>query len=270
MVTTYERSSDRRCGPSRRWRRARRPRTASPAARCPVHPVDLLAQTLRPGRPQRHRPGRGRRRHRSAASSQVGEQAGRIGRWAWLAAGSPSTCRRPTIDRTCGSSQQAADFAAQGVIAGAYDIVDRRRRRVDEPGADGLARMGAGPVRPVVHRPLRARAGAAGHLRRAGRRALEPRPRDARRVLRPLAPARRRGRRSRRLRRRDRADHHAGRRPSSTADETIRPGTTAERPGRARSPRSSTEEMARPLPRDQLERSPPATPRRSPTARRPC
>jgi acetyl-CoA acyltransferase len=55
--------------------------------------------------------------------SQVGEQAGPVGRWAWLGAGLPEHVPSTTIDRRCGSSQQAADFAAQGVIAGAYDIV---------------------------------------------------------------------------------------------------------------------------------------------------
>ena len=55
--------------------------------------------------------------------SQVGEQAGPVGRWAWLGAGLPEHVPSVTIDRRCGSSQQAADFAAQAVIAGAADIV---------------------------------------------------------------------------------------------------------------------------------------------------
>ena len=54
---------------------------------------------------------------------QVGEQAVNVGRNAVLAAGWPETVPSTTIDRQCGSSQQAAHFAAQGVIAGAYDIV---------------------------------------------------------------------------------------------------------------------------------------------------
>ena len=53
---------------------------------------------------------------------QVGEQAINIGRNAWLSAGLPETVPATTIDRQCGSSQQAAHFAAQGVISGAYDI----------------------------------------------------------------------------------------------------------------------------------------------------
>ena len=55
--------------------------------------------------------------------SQVGEQGLNIARYAALAAGLPETTPGTTVDRQCGSSQQAAHFAAQGVIAGAYDVV---------------------------------------------------------------------------------------------------------------------------------------------------
>jgi acetyl-CoA acyltransferase len=54
---------------------------------------------------------------------QVGEQSLNIGRNAVLAAGWPESVPATTVDRQCGSSQQALHFAAQGVIAGAYDIV---------------------------------------------------------------------------------------------------------------------------------------------------
>lgn len=54
---------------------------------------------------------------------QVGEQSGNIGRHAVLAAGLPESVPAVTLDRKCGSAQQACDFAAQGVIAGAYDVV---------------------------------------------------------------------------------------------------------------------------------------------------
>ncbi len=53
---------------------------------------------------------------------QVGSQALNIGRNAVLAAGFPESVPATSVDRQCGSSQQAAHFAAQGVIAGAYDI----------------------------------------------------------------------------------------------------------------------------------------------------
>jgi acetyl-CoA acyltransferase len=54
---------------------------------------------------------------------QVGEQGINIARNAALAAGFPETTIGTTVDRQCGSSQQAAHFAAQGVMAGAYDVV---------------------------------------------------------------------------------------------------------------------------------------------------
>jgi acetyl-CoA acyltransferase len=55
--------------------------------------------------------------------SQVGEQALNIGRSAVLAAGLPEHVPATTIDRQCGSSQQAVQFAAHGVQAGFYDVV---------------------------------------------------------------------------------------------------------------------------------------------------
>ena len=54
---------------------------------------------------------------------QVAEQSLNIGRNAVLAAGWPESVPSTTIDRQCGSSQQALHFAAQGVMAGAYDVV---------------------------------------------------------------------------------------------------------------------------------------------------
>ncbi len=54
---------------------------------------------------------------------QAGEQALNIGRNAVLAAGWPESVPATTVDRQCGSSQQAIHFAAQGVMAGAYDVV---------------------------------------------------------------------------------------------------------------------------------------------------
>ena len=54
---------------------------------------------------------------------QVGHQGLNIGRNAVLAAGWPESVPATSVDRQCGSSQQSAHFAAQGVIAGAYDVV---------------------------------------------------------------------------------------------------------------------------------------------------
>ncbi|HWU23815.1 MAG TPA: steroid 3-ketoacyl-CoA thiolase, partial [Nocardioides sp.] len=58
----------------------------------------------------------------SGAVGQVGEQSGNTARWALLAAGYPESVPGVTVDRQCGSSQQAVHFAAQGVIARAYDV----------------------------------------------------------------------------------------------------------------------------------------------------
>ena len=54
---------------------------------------------------------------------QVGEQAINVARNAVLAAGWPESVPGTTVDRQCGSGQQAAHFAAQGVMAGSYDVV---------------------------------------------------------------------------------------------------------------------------------------------------
>ena len=87
------------------------------------HPVDLAAETLKalqrrtgidPGLIDDVVMG---------CVMQVGEQGVNVARNAVLAAGWPEDVPGTTVDRQCGSSQQAAHFAAQGVIAGAYDIV---------------------------------------------------------------------------------------------------------------------------------------------------
>lgn len=53
----------------------------------------------------------------------VGPQAGDIARTCWLAAGLPEEVPGVTVDRQCGSSQQAVHFAAQGVLSGTQDLV---------------------------------------------------------------------------------------------------------------------------------------------------
>ena len=53
----------------------------------------------------------------------IGPQAGDIARTCWLAAGLPEHVAGVTIDRQCGSSQQAVHFAAQGVMSGTQDLV---------------------------------------------------------------------------------------------------------------------------------------------------
>src|SRR6202046_4011609 len=83
--------------------------------------------------------------------AQVGEQSLNIGRQGVLAAGWPVSVPATSIDRQCGSSQQAAHFAAQGVIAGAYDIVVAC-------GVESMSRVPIGTAR-AGRDPLEALAG---------------------------------------------------------------------------------------------------------------
>src|ERR1700678_1548391 len=55
--------------------------------------------------------------------SQIGPQTFDIARNAWLSAGLPQSVPGVTVDRQCGSSQQAVHFAAQGVLSGTQDLV---------------------------------------------------------------------------------------------------------------------------------------------------
>ncbi|HLJ25409.1 MAG TPA: thiolase family protein [Candidatus Angelobacter sp.] len=87
------------------------------------HPVDLLAHTLS-GLVQRNRLNPELVEDVIAGCvMQAGEHALNIGRNAVLAAGFPESVPGTTVDRQCGSSQQAIHFAAQGVMAGSYDVV---------------------------------------------------------------------------------------------------------------------------------------------------
>ena len=87
------------------------------------HPVDLLAHSLN-GLVQRNRLNPELIDDViTGCVMQAGEQAANIGRNAVLAAGFPESVPATTVDRQCGSSQQAVHFAAQGVLAGSYDIV---------------------------------------------------------------------------------------------------------------------------------------------------
>lgn len=88
-----------------------------------THPVDLLAHVLRAVVDRNNLDPVLVDDVIGGCVSQVGEQALNISRTALLSAGFPESVPATTVDRQCGSSQQAAHFAAQGVIAGAYDIV---------------------------------------------------------------------------------------------------------------------------------------------------
>ncbi|WP_216695354.1 thiolase family protein [Dietzia psychralcaliphila] len=83
---------------------------------------------------------------------QAGEQALNIARTASLAAGFPVTVPGTTLDRQCGSSQQAAHFAAQGVMAGAYDIVIACGVESMSRVPIGTAPMGQNPLAPLTER----------------------------------------------------------------------------------------------------------------------
>jgi acetyl-CoA acyltransferase len=87
-----------------------------------VNPVDLAAHTLRALVERNHLDPVLVDDVIMGCVSQAGAQAGNIGRYAPLAAGFPESVTGTTIDRQCGSSQQALHFAAQGVMAGAYDV----------------------------------------------------------------------------------------------------------------------------------------------------
>ncbi len=88
-----------------------------------THPVELLAHTLRALIERTGVDPTTIDDVIGGAVTQVGEQSMNITRWAALSAGLPESVPATTVDRQCGSSQQAAHFAAQGVIAGAYDLV---------------------------------------------------------------------------------------------------------------------------------------------------
>lgn len=111
-----------------------------------VHPVDLLSQTIEAllGRSPVVDPG--------AVDdvivgcvSQVGEQSATPGRMAWLGAGFPAQVPATTIDRKCGSSQQAIHFAAQAIASGEAEIVVAGGVESMSRVVMGSARMDADP-----------------------------------------------------------------------------------------------------------------------------
>src|SRR6201996_6507941 len=128
-----------------------------------VHPATLLASTISALIERTGLPGDAVDDVIAGCVGQAGDQALNIARTATLVAGLPESVPATTIDRQCGSSQQAAHFAAQGVIAGAYDIAiacgvesmsrvpigsSRKRRKPGEPmmarSPEGLANQGVG------------------------------------------------------------------------------------------------------------------------------
>ncbi|MEQ9566091.1 MAG: thiolase family protein [Pseudomonadales bacterium] len=121
-----------------------------------MHPIELLSQTLQalvsrndidPGEIDDVLVG---------CVSQVGEQSNNPGRMALLAAEFPQHVPATTIERKCGSSQQAIHFAAQGIAAGAYDIAIACGIESMSRVPLGSARLGAdiyGPTLSQIYAP---------------------------------------------------------------------------------------------------------------------
>ncbi|MGW6333009.1 thiolase family protein [Nocardia rhamnosiphila] len=82
--------------------------------------------------------------------SQVGDQSSNIGRYAVLAAGWPESIPGTTVNRACGSSQQALDFAAQAVLSGQQDLVVAGGVEVMSRVPLGAARATGQPYGPAV------------------------------------------------------------------------------------------------------------------------
>jgi acetyl-CoA acyltransferase len=82
--------------------------------------------------------------------SQAGEQGCNVTRNAWVAAGLPPHVPATSVDRQCGSSQQAMHFVAQGVMAGAYDIgIACGVESMTRAPMSSNARGGVGPFSPA-------------------------------------------------------------------------------------------------------------------------
>jgi len=115
-----------------------------------VHPVDLLATVLQALAARNELDPARIDDVITGCVGQAGEQALNIGRQGVLAAGWPEIVPATTIDRQCGSSQQAAHFGAQGVIAGAYDIVVACGVESMSRVPMGSATMGADAYGPLI------------------------------------------------------------------------------------------------------------------------
>ncbi|GIU88321.1 MAG: acetyl-CoA acyltransferase [Acidimicrobiia bacterium] len=115
-----------------------------------VHPTDLLGHVLRTIvernglEPDRYDDVVG------GCVTQSGEQGCNVTRNAWVAAGLPWNVPATSVDRQCGSSQQAVHFVAQGVIAGAYDVaIACGVESMTRSPMSSNARGGTGPFSPA-------------------------------------------------------------------------------------------------------------------------
>ncbi|HEY3695049.1 thiolase family protein [Phenylobacterium sp.] len=117
-----------------------------------VHPVDLLATTLRALVDRSKLDPALIEDVIAGCVTQAGEQAATPGRMAVLAAGFPEHVPATTVDRKCGSGQQAILFAVQGVMAGMNEIVVACGVESMSRAPMGSAVMGADPFGPAVRR----------------------------------------------------------------------------------------------------------------------
>ena len=88
----------------------------------------------------------------AGCAGQVGDQAANIGRTAVLAAGFPESVPGTTVDRQCGSAQQAIHFAAQAVMAGAMDVVIGAGVESMSRVPMGMSAKGGSPYGPLAER----------------------------------------------------------------------------------------------------------------------
>jgi acetyl-CoA acyltransferase len=129
--------------------KGRGPRNGRPGgALSGLHPVELLAQTFQALLARQDFDPSLVDDVVVGCVTQIGEQGYIPGRMAWLAAGLPDHVPSVMIDRRCGSGQQAVDFAAQAIIAGAVDIVVAGGVESMSRVPMGSARAGADAVGP--------------------------------------------------------------------------------------------------------------------------
>ena len=189
--------------------------------------------------------------------SQVGDQSSNIGRFAVLAAGWPESIPGTTVNRACGSSQQALDFAAQAVMSGQQDVVVAGGVEVMSRVPLGSARATGMPYGPKVlarYDDFSFNQGISAEMI-AEKWGLVADP--SRRVLGALARTRCGGSGPRRLRRPDRRGAHRRRRGHRRRGDPAGDHRREARRAQARLHRGRGDPCRE-------------TPRRSPTARRPC
>ncbi|MFF5477705.1 thiolase family protein [Streptomyces sp. NPDC012935] len=112
-----------------------------------IHPVDLSAHVLKALAERTHLDPELVDDVVWGCVSQVGEQGFCVGRHAALGAGWPESVPGVTVDRQCGSSQQAVHFAAAGVISGQYDVVVAG-------GVESMSRVPMGAALSAFGRPM--------------------------------------------------------------------------------------------------------------------